>query len=78
MPVQRITQDRYAKNIISISVGAGLGALLRWWLGGLLNQHFPTIPLGTLAANLIVAMWSVWRLLFLRRMPRSRRNGVYL
>ena len=33
--------------------GAGLGALLRWWLGGWLNPLFPTIPLGTVAANLI-------------------------
>lgn len=33
--------------------GAGLGALLRWWLGGLLNPIYPTIPLGTVAANLI-------------------------
>jgi len=33
--------------------GAGCGALLRWWLGGQLNSVFPTIPLGTLAANLI-------------------------
>jgi len=26
---------------------------LRWWLGALLNAHFPPIPPGTLAANLI-------------------------
>jgi len=41
------------KAIIAISLGASLGALLRWWLGALLNAHFPTIPPGTLAANLI-------------------------
>ena len=28
-------------------------ALLRWWLGLTLNSYFPTIPPGTLAANLI-------------------------
>ncbi|MBB3181197.1 fluoride efflux transporter CrcB [Variovorax sp. Sphag1AA] len=33
--------------------GAGLGALLRWWLGSWLNPVFPTIPMGTVAANLI-------------------------
>jgi CrcB protein len=33
--------------------GAGLGACLRWWLGALLNPVFPTVPLGTLAANLL-------------------------
>ncbi len=41
------------KAILAISVGSSLGALLRWWLGMLLNTHFPTIPPGTLAANLI-------------------------
>ena len=39
--------------ILAVFGGAGFGALLRWWLGGLLNPMFPTIPLGTLAANLI-------------------------
>jgi CrcB protein len=41
------------KSIIAIVVGAGLGALLRWWLGLTLNSYFPSIPPGTLAANLI-------------------------
>jgi CrcB protein len=41
------------KSIVAICVGASLGALLRWWLGTRLNGHFPTIPPGTLAANLI-------------------------
>jgi CrcB protein len=41
------------KSVIAISVGASGGALLRWFLGGRLNAVFPTIPLGTLAANLI-------------------------
>jgi fluoride exporter len=41
------------RAIIAISVGASLGALLRWWLASQLNTYFPTIPLGTLAANLI-------------------------
>lgn len=39
--------------MLAVFGGAGCGALLRWWLGGLLNPVFPTIPLGTLAANLI-------------------------
>ena len=30
-----------------------MGTLLRWWLGLMLNAHFPTVPPGTLAANLI-------------------------
>jgi len=40
-------------SIVAVFGGAGCGALLRWWLGGLLNPVFPTVPLGTLAANLI-------------------------
>jgi CrcB protein len=38
---------------IGISIGAALGALLRWHLGLWLNPIFPTLPLGTLSANLI-------------------------
>lgn len=41
------------KAILAISIGGSLGAVLRWWLGTTLNAHFPTIPPGTLAANLI-------------------------
>ena len=41
------------KSIVAIFIGAGLGALLRWWLGLTLNSYFPSIPPGTLAANLI-------------------------
>jgi diadenosine tetraphosphate (Ap4A) HIT family hydrolase len=41
------------KSVIAIFVGAGFGALFRWWLGLTLNSYFPTIPPGTLAANLI-------------------------
>jgi fluoride exporter len=41
------------KSIIAIFIGAGLGALLRWWLGLTFNSYFPSIPPGTLAANLI-------------------------
>jgi CrcB protein len=41
------------KSIIAIFIGAGLSALLRRWLGLTLNSYFPSIPPGTLAANLI-------------------------
>lgn len=40
-------------SILAVFGGAGFGALLRWWLGILLNPVFPTVPLGTVAANLI-------------------------
>ncbi|HQT81694.1 MAG: fluoride ion transporter CrcB [Ferrovum sp. 37-45-19] len=39
--------------VVSVGVGAALGALLRWWLSILLNPVLPTLPLGTLAANLL-------------------------
>ena len=43
-------------NVVAVAAvfgGAGIGALLRWALGGWLNPVFPTVPLGTVAANLI-------------------------
>lgn len=42
-----------ALGIFAVGGGAAAGAWLRWWLGILLNPVFPTLPLGTLAANLI-------------------------
>ena len=41
------------KSVTAIAIGASLGALLRWWFGMKLNSLFPTIPPGTLAANLV-------------------------
>jgi CrcB protein len=41
------------KPILAISLGASLGALLRWALGSQFNSIFPTVPPGTLTANLI-------------------------
>ena len=43
------------KSVIVISLGASLGALLRWQLGIKLNHLFPALPLGTLSANLLGA-----------------------
>lgn len=43
------------KSVLAISIGAALGALLRWQLGIRLNSLFPTIPPGTLVANLVGA-----------------------
>lgn len=42
-----------ALQLLVISLGAALGACARWGLGLGLNAVFPTLPLGTLAANLI-------------------------
>ena len=40
-------------TVVAIFSGAGLGALLRWFLGTKLNSLYPSIPLGTLSANLL-------------------------
>jgi CrcB protein len=37
----------------AVGAGAAVGAWLRWGLGAWLNPIFPTLPLGTLAANLV-------------------------
>lgn len=42
-----------ACGFIAVGIGAASGAWLRWWFGLLLNPLVPTLPLGTLAANLI-------------------------
>ncbi len=42
-----------AYGFAAVGIGAAVGAWLRWWLGLRLNAVFPTLPLGTLAANLI-------------------------
>ena len=42
-------------SIVSISLGASLGALLRWQISEHLNHRVSLLPLGTLIANLIGA-----------------------
>jgi fluoride exporter len=44
-----------ALSLLAICAGACLGALLRWGLGNTLNALFPTVPPGTLVANLVGA-----------------------
>jgi CrcB protein len=40
-------------GFFAVGSGAAVGAWLRWGLGIVLNPVFPTLPLGTLAANII-------------------------
>jgi fluoride exporter len=40
-------------GFLAVGIGAAVGAWLRWWLGIVVNPVFPTLPLGTLAANMI-------------------------
>lgn len=39
-------------GFMAIGIGGAIGCWLRWGLGILLNPIFPSLPLGTLAANL--------------------------
>ena len=41
------------QSIFAISLGASVGAVLRWLLGRWLNALYPSIPPGTLVANLV-------------------------
>lgn len=40
-------------SFTAVGAGAAVGAWLRWGLGMALNPLFPTLPLGTLSANLL-------------------------
>lgn len=40
-------------GFLAVGGGAAVGAWLRWGFGILLNPVFPTLPLGTLTANLV-------------------------
>jgi CrcB protein len=41
------------RSWLAVAIGGVLGCLLRWALALAWNSYFPTIPPGTLAANLI-------------------------
>ena len=41
------------KSLLAISVGASLGAVLRWGLGAAFNALFPTVRPGTWLANML-------------------------
>ena len=40
-------------GFVAVGIGAALGAWLRWWLGVWFNAAAPSLPLGTLIANVI-------------------------
>jgi CrcB protein len=40
-------------SILAVGLGGALGSLFRWFLGIRLNGVFSSLPLGTLAANVI-------------------------
>lgn len=42
-----------SSGFLAVGCGAAIGAWLRWALGVWLNPVFPTVPLGTLSANLL-------------------------
>ena len=65
------------KSILSITIGATLGSLLRWFLGLKMNNLFPTLPPGTLAANLIGCYIIGFAIAILPLSPTLLLNGAY-
>jgi fluoride exporter len=59
-------------SILAVGVGGALGSLLRWVLGIRLNNLFPDLPLGTLAANLIAGYIIGVAVAYFARMPELR------
>lgn len=57
------------KSILAICVGACAGALLRWMLSVKLNALFPTLPPGTLVANLVGAYIVGFAIAFFAQSP---------
>jgi fluoride exporter len=55
--------------IVAVSLGAALGALLRWALAAGLNQVFPALPPGTVVANLVGAYLIGLALALFAQMP---------
>lgn len=43
------------KSLFAVAIGGALGSLFRWWLSLRLNTLFPSLPPGTLSANVIAA-----------------------
>ncbi|MDA8095886.1 MAG: fluoride efflux transporter CrcB [Betaproteobacteria bacterium] len=56
-------------GLAAVGSGAACGAWLRWWLGLRLNPVFPTVPLGTLAANLLGGLLIGLAVAYLNRHP---------
>lgn len=40
-------------GFVAVGIGAAMGAWLRWGFGMLMNPLFPTLPVGTLVANML-------------------------
>ena len=65
-------------RFVAVSVGAILGAWFRWWLSHCSNPVFPTLPLGTLAANLIGAFFVGVAIAFFNKHPGLHPEGKLL
>ncbi|HTR09221.1 MAG TPA: fluoride efflux transporter CrcB [Paraburkholderia sp.] len=57
-------------SILAVGIGGALGSLLRWVLGLRLNAVYPSIPLGTLAANVIAGYIIGVAVAFFARVPQ--------
>jgi CrcB protein len=59
----------------AVGLGAAMGAWLRWWLGLRLNPVLPSLPLGTLAANLLGGLMVGLAVAFFDRHPHLAPEG---
>ncbi|MHB9842041.1 fluoride efflux transporter CrcB [Paraburkholderia terrae] len=56
-------------SILAVAIGGALGSLFRWYLGLRLNDLYPALPLGTLAANVVAGYLVGVAVAFFARSP---------
>ncbi|MEH0833054.1 fluoride efflux transporter CrcB [Pectobacterium cacticida] len=61
-------------TLLAVFIGGGIGSVARWQLGVKFNQLYPTLPLGTLLANLLGAFVIGGTLAFFLRYPYLDQN----
>ena len=64
-------------GILAVGGGAAIGAWLRWGLGIMLNPVFPTLPLGTLSANLSESSELRERIRLIRQLVAMRLEFMF-
>jgi CrcB protein len=58
-------------QVLAVAVGAGIGALLRWWAGLAFNGQWAGFPLGTLLVNCAGGLMIGMALMWFDRMPNE-------
>ncbi|MFJ5468453.1 fluoride efflux transporter CrcB [Pectobacterium carotovorum] len=65
-------------TLLAVFIGGGVGSVARWQLGVKFNNLYPTLPLGTLLANLIGAFVIGGALAFFLRHPQLDQDWKIL